>query len=442
MILAQLKGRRGLRDVVANIGWMASDRIIRMGGGVIVGVAVARYLGPDEFGLLNYALALYAIFNILSNLGLDQILVRDVVFFPDREPELLGTAFFLKAAASILTTLAAVASTFILRPGDVEARIIVALVSIAAVTQACDVIEFFFQAKTKSKYSVAAKNIAFVLASLARLWAVFAKAPLLTFAWIAAAEIAVGELGLFAAYRIYGRSLRAWRVSLPVARRLLIEGWPLMLSGLLVMIYMRTDQVLLGSLAGPHAVGEYTAALRLSEIWYAIPILVAASVMPKLLTLKTAQPRLYYFRLQRFYDCMAGTSIFVAISVTLCGRLAISLLYGARYAEAAGILAIHIWTGVFVFAGVVSGQQMVHEDISRLQLQRSALGASLNVALNYLLIPPYGAQGSAVATLAAQCVAGYFSDFLDRRLRHIFWMKTRALVGYSFWRRPALVGLS
>jgi O-antigen/teichoic acid export membrane protein len=436
--VVSLQTRSGVRDVLANISWMASDRLLRMGGGVVVGTAVARYLGPADFGLLNYALALYAIFNILSNLGLDQIIVRDVILLPDREPELLGTGFALKAAASVLTTLAAVGSTYFLRPGDREVRIIVALLSVAAVTQACDVIEFFFQAKTKSKYAVTAKNIAFVAASAARVWAILAKTPLLAFAWIAAAEIVVGELGLFTAYKLYGNGSRAWRVTARTARQFLIESWPLMFSGFLVMIYMRTDQILLGILSTPQAVGEYSAALKLSEIWYAIPMIVAASVMPKLLSKKNCQPLLYLSRLQRLYDAMAGISISLAIVVSFLGRFAVALLYGPHFSEAADILVIHIWTGVFVFAAVVSSQQLVYEGLPRLQLQRTALGACLNVALNFLLIPLYGGKGSAVSTLAAQCVAGYLADLLDARSRHIFWMKTRAYIAYSFWSKPAL----
>jgi PST family polysaccharide transporter len=430
-LLQEWRSREGLRQALGNIGWLGSDRVIRMLGGVIVGTAVARYLGPGQFGILNYAFAIYGLFNLASNLGLDSLIVRDAALHPESESELLGTSFLLKTGASVLTTAAAVLTTWLLHSHDSTVITIVALLSFASISQGFDVVDYFYQAKTRSRLVVIPRTTVFVIASLARLAAIFLHSSLLVFAWIAALEILFAEVGLAIAYFAYTRPRKSWTFRFPRARGLLAESWPLLLATLLIMIYMRTDQIMLGALAGPVAVGQYSAAVKLSEIWYSLPIIICSSVMPRLVPLLRSAPAFYYQRMQRLYDLMACLSLIVALATTFAGPLAVRLLYGASYTPAGAVLVIHIWTGLFVYAGCVSGQQLVQEKLTRIELQRAALGAVVNVVLNYRLIPRYGAVGSAYATLIAQAVAAYFADALDSRTHHMFKMKTRAYLG--FW---------
>ncbi len=433
-ILEKIRQRSGLRASLSNIGWLSGDRILRMFGGVIVGTAVARYLGPGQFGLLNYGLAIYGLFNIASNLGLDFLVVREVALDESREQNILGTAFALKAIASVLTTLAAVAATRFLEPRNTTLLIIVALMSFASISQAFDVVDYFFQAHTKSRYSVVPRNVVFIAASVARLVCVFLHVSLLVFAWIAAFEVLFSEIGLGIAYMRFRRCFPRWKWHLPEAKALLAESWPLLVSSLMVMLYMRSDQILLGKFSTTIAVGQYTAAVRLSEIWYAIPIVICTSVMPKLLKGREQNQAQYYARLQRLYDSMVLLSVVVAVCTQFAGPLAVRLLYGRQYAASAGILAIHIWTGVFVFVGCVSGQQFIQEKLTVSSMQRTLLGAVVNVVLNLLWIPLWGGIGSALATLVAQGIASYGADFLDPGTRHIFRMKTRAYL--RFWMLP------
>jgi polysaccharide transporter, PST family len=433
-VLEQIRRRGGMRAALSNIGWLSGDRILRMSGGVVVSTAVARYLGPGQFGLLNYALAVYGLFNIISNLGLDLLVVRDVALDENCEPELLGTAFVLKAAASVVTTAAGILAALLLEPGNRMLVWIVALMSFASISQAFDVVDYFFQSRTQSRYAVMPRNIVFVMASVARLAAVFLHWSLLTFAWIGALEVFFTEIGLMVSYLLMRIPRIRWTWHAARARALLKESWPLTVSSLAIMVYMRSDQILLGKLGSTAMVGEYTAAIRLSEIWYAIPIVICASVMPRLLKSREQDRDRYYARLQRLYESMVLVSVLVAIGAQIFGPLAVRLLFGAKYAGASSILAVHIWTGVFVFVGSVSGHQMIQEGLTISSMRRTLLGAVVNVGLNLLLIPRWGGIGSAVSTLIAQGVASYVADGFDRRTRHIFRMKTEAYL--RFWMLP------
>lgn len=430
----KVRERTGLRMVLSNIGWLSGDRIVRMLGGVLVTTAVARYLGPGQFGLLNYGLAIYGLFNVLSNLGLDYLVVREVALEEEREPEVLGTAFILKGLASLITTAAALVAAWLLDPGDRTLLAIVALMSFASISQAFDVVDYFFQARTQSRSAVIPRNITFVAASVVRLAAVCLHWSLLAFAWINALEVLIAEIGLMISYLCVRKPRIRWTWRAERAKLLLKESWPLALSSLMVMVYMRSDQILLGWLASKTVVGEYSAAIRLSEIWYAIPTIICASVMPRLLKGREQNPQLYYARLQKLYEGMVLLSVLVALATQAVGPLVIRTLFGHQYTTASGILAIHIWTGVFVFVGCVSGQQYIQEGLTVSSMKRTLLGMFANVVLNLLLIPRWGGIGSALSTLAAQSCASYFADAFDVRTRHIFRMKTRAYLG--FWLLP------
>jgi len=436
-IFEQIRERKGIRALLSNISWLGGDRFIRMFGAVIVGTLVARYLGPTNFGFLNYGIAIYGLFNVISNLGLDSLVVREMALDERGEPRILGTAFVLKALASVITTLAATAAAWILDPHEKQIILIVAILSFASISQALDVIDYFFQAQIRSRYTVVPRTIGFIAASIARVAAVFLHGGLMVFAWIGALEILLTEIGLGISYIRFKRLVPRWNWHLGHAKMLLAESWPLLISSMMTIIYLRTDQVLLGKLSSMEAVGNYTAAIRFSEIFYAIPMIVSATVMPGLLKSRDVNPGRYYARLQILYQSMILVSVAVTIATLLLGPLMIRLLYGNQFTSAAGILTIHIWTGIFVSVGCVGGHQYVHEKITSTSLQRTALAAIANVILNVLWIPRWGGIGSAMATLVAQSFAAYFADALDPRTRHIFRMKTQAFLG--FWMVPRLI---
>jgi O-antigen/teichoic acid export membrane protein len=433
-LVKTIRQRKGITESLSNIGWRSGGTIVRLLGGAVVGIVVARYLGPRQFGLLNFALAIYSLFNIVSNLGMDSLVVRDVVLDQSNEHEVLGTAFVLKAAASVVTAITATFVEWLMEPHNGILIAIVALMSFASISQALDVVDYFFQAKVRSRYTVVPRTIVFVAASVARLVAVYLHMSLLAFAWIAALEVLFSEIGLGFSYLCYRRTLPRWNWHLPRAKSLLSESWPLLISSIMIVLYMRTDQLLLGKLSTMSTVGVYSVAVRLSEIWYAIPIIVTGTVMPRLLQTRDLDSAKYQSRLLIFYESMILASLFVVAGTLLAGPFVIKLLYGQQFAPASKILSIHIWTGVFVAVGCIGGQQYVHEKITISSVQRTALGAVVNVVLNFLWIPHWGGMGSAMATLVAQSIGSYFGDAFDYRTRHIFRMKTRAYL--QFWRLP------
>lgn len=403
-----------------------------MGVGLLVGVWIARYLGPEQFGLMNYAMAIVALFGAVASLGLNGIVVRDLVREPDSANTTLGTAFLLQLIGGFLAFGLAIATIGLARPDDSLAKAIVAVLGFAMVFKSTEVVKYWFESQVKSKYVVWMENGVFLVLAVSKISLILMEAPLMAFVWAAFAEGALGAVGLLTVYAWRGGALGVWRIRYGRAKGLLQDGWPLILSGLAVMVYMRIDQVMLGQMLGDEAVGVYSAAVRISEVWYFIPVAIVASVFPSIIEAKKRSEPLYYKRLQKLYDLMVLLSLSVAIPMVFLSSWLVELLYGEQYREAGTVLAVNIWTGLFVSLGLAAGKWVILEGYFRNALFRVLLGACINILANSILIPIYSVSGAAWATLISYAFANWISLALSRTTWACFSMQSKALFRFGF----------
>ena len=207
------------------------------------------------------------------------------------------------------------------------------------------------------------------------------------------------------------------KLKIKTATSLLKDSWPLIISGIAISIYMKIDQVMIREMMNVEAVGQYVAAVRLSEAWYYIPMVIVASLFPAIVNAKKQSEELYYSRIQKLYDFMVWTAIAIALPITFLSDRIVELLYGTQYNQAGSVLEIHIWTGVFVFAGVASSKWLLSENLQIFSTINTFIGVIINIGLNYFLIPRIGIEGAAWATLGSYFIAAYLSLLL--------WKKTR-----------------
>lgn len=404
----RVQGRPYLQKIISNTSWLIADNVLRMLIGLIVGVWVARYLGPANFGELNYALALVGIFSVVASLGIDTNIVRDLVREPEKQSEILGTAFRLKIVSTVLSAIACVSLISVLRPQHPQTIWLVAILSAGIVLLAIETISLWFQSQLQSKYTVYAKNVAYVLGAMIRVGLILNAAPLIAFAWAGLVEAGLAAIALiFVYYRKQGCLPVAWKANWSRAKSMLHAGWPLLLSSISSMLYLRLDMVMLGEMSGDHSVGIYGAATRLSEVWYFLPMAIVSSLLPSLVQAKGHSRERYFERLFQIYRLMAVISVLVSIFVMFTADSLINLLYGAQYKGAGPVLALHIWASVAVFLGVASSQYLIIENMQKLSFYRTTIGLVCNAILNLQLIPNFGALGAAVATLISYCVATF-----------------------------------
>lgn len=429
---ARLEHSETLRRVLPNTGWLLGDRLLRMVVSMAVSVAVARYLGPEVFGRFNFAIAFAVLFSPLGSLGLDRVTVRELVRAPDDRGAILGSAFALRLAGGALAGLFAVGAMTLLRRDDREMLAMVAILSGGVLVQAFDVVDWWNQSQLRSRSSVLAMGAGFLLAAALRVVLILAHAPVVAFAWAWAAELALGSLGLAWSHRRRGAGERPWRVSAARVASLARDGWPLFLSSVMVILYTRLDQVLLGQMASATELGLYSVAVRLVEVWYVLPTAIVTSLYPGIVELHGRDERAFLDRLQKLYNLMAAISYAIAIPATLLAPWVVTLLFGAEYAGAAPLLAVLIWSLLFTSLGLARGAFLTTMNWNWAYLMTVGAGFVTNLVLNLVLIPRLGAMGAVLASCAAYWVAAHGSCFLYPPLFRTGAMLTRALVPTRF----------
>ncbi len=422
----------GARRIVENLGWLFTDNVLRLFSVAIVNAWVVRYLGPAQYGTLAFALAFVALFTPLALLGLPNLVMRDLVEKPQDENATLGTAFALMLGGAVIGAALASVAVIVLRPDKTQDQQVVWVIACGLIFQTFTVIEQWFNAQVRAKYVVYARNAALLVASAVRVGAILAGASLLVFAAITAIESGLFALGLLVVFQRARGTLPAWRVHLARARSLLADSWPLLIEGLAIMVYMRIDQTMLGQMIpgekGAREVGLYASAVKLSEIWLFVPLAIRTTFFPTIVRSKSLSPAEYRQRIQRLLNLMVLLSYGVAIPTTILAPFIIRLFYGAEFGEAAPMLAILMWAGVWVSMGLVRSAVIQSENRQVLSLQASILGAVSNVLLNLVLIPPLGGIGSAIATTVSYGLSAYLSSFLFSPLVEFGKMQTRALI--------------
>ena len=392
-----------------------------------VGIYVARYLGPKDFGLLSYAISLVGLLSAITSFRFDSLVIRDLVRDETRRDTLLGTAFVLRTGGAILTLLiTGLILSFL--PNDRLTNLLILLIAVAPFFQSFNVIDFYFQSKVLSKYAVWSRFPAGIVSALLRLGLIYVHASLFFFALLVAVEAILMGAGLTVAYRAQRLSLRRWNFEIASARRLLRESWSLVLSAIAMSVYQRLDQIMIKEMLNTGAVGIYAVAVNLSQIWYMVPMIIAGSLFPAIIHARGSNYGVYLKSLQKLYDLFFVLSLAIGVVVSIYSHDIIRLLYGAQFKGSGTILAIHIWSGIFVFQGVIRNQFLVVENQQQLGLWFRVISIMLNVALNVIMIPRYGVVGSALATLISSSLPIYLSSFLHPLLKLNLFMCLKSFI--------------
>lgn len=405
--------------------WLFLDKIVRLGIGLFVSAFVARYLGVDFFGKWNYVIALVAMMSALATLGLDQVVVKHLLEKDEDEQIILGTAFYLRLVGSIFCTLLACCYLFFFK-SDYQLLLLALLTTISLWFQSLDVIDLKYQSILQSKKTVIVKNLSFLFIVVFKLFIVYNKYPVIYIVIATMLEVLIGSVGLIFSYGV--KKVFRWKFNLKYSKILFRQCWPLIFSGIIIMLYMRLDQVMIGEMLGDKYVGYYSISTRFTELWYFIPSVFVTSVYPNLIEKKKNGGKDYEIACLKLLKVLFLLSFTIAVFFTFFSGNLIYYLYGLEYMPAAFTLKVSIWTGVFVFWGMAAGNFLVLENLNRFNFSRSLQGLIINVILNFILIPMYGINGAAVATLISQSYACYFYYFLSKKTRHIFKLQTKSIL--------------
>jgi len=410
---------------------MLAEQLLRILSGVCVGIYIARYLGPEQFGVLSYLLAISAFILGVARLGMDAILVRELVNNPDRKDELLGTAFWMMIAAALICYVLAALGIWLTNEVD-SIKQYSYIVSASAFFTSFLAIDYYFQSEIKAKYSAICKTITLLIMSLLKLGLVFGSAKILWFVLAALLDhVLLAAILLIACFKTKNLAFLQ-KFSFNEAAAMLKSAWPMVLTTIAVLIYMRIDQIMIRNMLGLHEVGIYSAAVKIYESWIILPYIITISLLPVIVRLKQSEPSVYHQRLTQLFRLVIWMSVAAAIVVCFISEPLMVFAFGEPYRSSATVINIIMWTAVFASIGSVSARYFNVERMEKKIALRTALAAVINVGLNLLLIPRYGVNGAAFATLACTIFANYVMDWFDRDLRILLSIKHRALFSHPF----------
>jgi len=420
---------RRFRPYFHNTVWIMVEKVLALGMTLVATVLVARYLGPDAFGTLAYTMSLVALFGVAGHLGLHGLVVREIVKKPDLHAETLGTTAFLKFFGALAGYLALLLYAGVYEGVGTTPFALIAIAGAALLFAPANVVDYWFNAFLQARYvSIARVASQLVYVSFTLLFVCLGSGIVL-FAIPYLLQGVVAAIVLLLLFRA-NASLRlsAWRFNRARARELLSQGWVIYLASFFAVVYLKIDQVMLRWLADSTEVGVYAVAARLSEAWYFIPTAIVASVFPRLIDLRESNEALFTHRLQQLFDSLAVLGMVIALLIAVVAPWLIPWIFGADYAASADILVIHTWASVFIFMRAALSKWILIENALYFSLLTQGLGALTNVVLNYFLIPLYGGEGAAWATLVSYAIASFFALVLYPRTRPVFWLMFNALL--------------
>ncbi|MES2696146.1 MAG: flippase [Verrucomicrobiota bacterium] len=405
-------------SVFSNVLWLYADQGLRAVIALMAFSAVTRYLGPEQFGVLSYAVAFPAMFLPLASLGLEFVVVQELVRRPTERMAILATAARLIGVASLLSLGSAAAATTFL-PVDHAARPMIWVTMIALLGQPFQVIDFFFQSRVAARYAVVARLGSALAVNAFRFWLVWHGATVNWFAWAAVIEAGATALGLMLAFRMAGETSLAWwrGATRAEARRLLLAAWPLMAGGVAMVFFLRFDQLLLSLWAGDAALGKYAAAMRLADAAQFVTYAFVSSWFPQLVAAHRAGAGDFKAATERLFRRITHLSLAVALGVSLAAPWIVGGLLGQRFEGTGGVLVVLAWANVFAAQITVRGKWFLLEGWQVSSLGFFVLGAVVHLSLLAWLAPAHGALGAAIAFTVAQAAMSLAAPVLAGKTR-------------------------
>jgi O-antigen/teichoic acid export membrane protein len=428
-----LKTHQGFQKYLKNTSWMMAEQLLRLVSGIFVGAWVARYLGPESFGVFSYALAFSAIFITLAKLGLDTIAVKSIIEKPLDYPTILSTTFWLKIFSGTICLLIAT-SLAVLLGNDFKTVLYISIISAGIIFNSLEVIDFYFQSQILSKYTSISRILQLLFSTSLRIYFVYNQYDLIWFVSVVLLDQITIALALIWMYKKKGLKPFWKKFCKRTAQYFLKFSYPLILSAIMVMIYLKTDQIMLKKMLGDHAVGIYSAGSRLVEVLFFIPGLISTSLFPSLVNAYNQSEELFKKRLSLLLFSMFLLSFLVALTLSILSPWIIQVLYGNDFAETVSVLKLQAWSLVFSFMGIISSKWFIIKHLQKMTLYRTSFGAIINVVLNFILIPRFGVLGATYATLFSQFFASFFINFFHSKTRPLFYIQCNSLLPYKYLR--------
>ncbi len=422
-----------LLKVIRNSGWLLLDKASRLFFGLLVGAWLARSFGPEKYGELSYCIAFIAFFQTLCLLGLDAIVVRELVKNKDKAAAILGTTFRLRICCGFFCSVIIAVYGILILYSNTESDIgfMLIILGFLLVTQSADTIDLWYQSLSLSKIVVRVKFVSCLISNMLKIYFIIIDKSIIYFSILVLLEGMISFLLLFYVYKTNNSNAIRWSYDKNIAKYLLTESWPFIISGLSIILYVRLDQIFIKHFFGAKELGIYAAAIPLSSAWNFVPVIISISLAPLVAKIKKESELEYNKLIYNIFRGFVFLGLLISFGTLVFSDWIIHILYGERYDESIWILKIHGFTNLFICVGVAQSIWIVNERLSKLALVKTISGALFCIGSNLLLLPMLGIQWAAITAVLSQAVSAFFANIFFAP--KIFKMQVRALLllGYK-----------
>ncbi len=413
---------------INNTFWLLFGKIFRIMTNLIVVVLIARYLGPEEFGTYSYAYSLMQILSVIGGLGLDGILVRNLVNNESEKGVLVGTSLLMRFLFS-LPLIALLSLIIFVLPNHEDIRIFVILIGSSIIFQSFNIIDYYFQSKVFSKYIVISNSICLLLTSIIKLILIAYGYPLIFFGIVILFEYLAIALGYIYVYYIHSKKSIDWNFDFNVGLNLIKDSWPIVFAGIGYIIYRKIDQIMIYNMLDAKDVGYYAASSKLIDTVCIIPAAITTSIFPYLIK-NYNNKKIFRNNILLIYRAFALYSMIIITMIYFNDQKIVSLIYGSDYIVSHNVLFILSIGILFESMAKINGRWIILKNFQIISLYRTLFGALLNVALNIFFIPKYGIEGAAYSTLITLFLSVFVFYIFHHKTRNIFIIQLKSILTF------------
>lgn len=412
-----------------NVFWAMLGKVVNMAAALFVGILVARYLGPENYGVMNYVISYVALFSVIATFGLSNIEVRELSRTPEKKNEILGTCFVIRFFFTTIAYLVIVITVFIFDT-DSFTKAMILLYGLSLYTTSCfEVIRNYFTSIVKNEYVVKSEIARTLIGASIKVVLLLMHSPLWCFIVAMAFDTVLVASGYTISYKSAVGRLIDWRFDKTKVRYLVTQSFPLLLSGAAIIIYQRIDQVMIGNMIDNESVGYFATAGKFLDLILFLPTVLTQTVTPLIVKTKRDGAQIEYeTKSYQFVSIVVWVSIIMALFFSVFAYPMIRYTYGVQYLAAVPVLQIMAWKTVGMAISSAGGQLIIIEKLQKWAVFRNLAGCVVCVVLNLFLIPKYGIIGSAFVTIITLFVSGFLANYLIPPYRHIFKMECKVLI--------------
>lgn len=414
------------KKVISNVIWATTGKVTTLISALFVGILVARYLGPEQYGIMNYVISIVTLFTVFAQFGMDNIIIRELSKKDFPLNQILGTALKIRIVLAIITILIIAAYTLGFSE-DKKTSYMIMIYSLSMIFQCFDVIKHYFTSIVENKEVVKSEIVRTIFSAGIKILLLLVDAPLIMFILALVLDFIVLSSGYLLAYKKKGLDMKEWGYNKEIAKYLLKNSFPLLISGGAVVIYQRIDQVMIANILDNKELGIFSTAASFVSVILFIPQILSSTISPILVRSHKENNEKYNKEAYKFISITTWCVILISLLIFFISYPLIRYTYGIEYIAGIPVLKILVFKSIAMCLSSTTGQLIIIENIQKYAAIRNIIACIVCIVSNSILIPKYGIIGSAWSAIITVVFQGWLANLFIPAYRDIFKMETKAL---------------